>query len=176
MVSCGFVPTGTGKYGSVYGGEKKGRGGIFIVLVYSYLGSCTAPPIPSKCDRDRQALSRWIRERNLRELRLVELLKIYEINVVYTPAYHPECQPIERWWALFKRRWEDADPNLKYDDRVKAAYDAIPVDYAQKCIQSSLAWCWRKYDELALGGVAPLVVAVIEEDGIDSGADSDESV
>ena len=34
VVSCRFVPTGTEKYGSVYGGEKKGRGGIFYRIFF----------------------------------------------------------------------------------------------------------------------------------------------
>jgi hypothetical protein len=116
----------------------------------------------------RAGLCKWVRERNLRDLRLIELCKIYEIHVQYTPAYHPECQPIERFWALFKRRFEDANPKLGYEARVEAALAAMPEDYADKCVQSSLAWCWKKFGEVV--GEAG-VVSVGDSDAEDSGAE-----
>ena len=122
----------------------------------------------------RAALSKWVRERNLRDLTLCKMLQEKGIAVWYTPAYHPECQPIERWWAAFKRRFEDTDPGLQFKVRVSLAHSAMPDDFAQKCIQSALRWCWKKHALLVDAAAPPAQPAVVfDPDDLDSGSEGE---
>ena len=119
------------------------------------------------------ALIRYVREHSLRDLALVKALNDININVVYTPAYHPEFQPIERFWALLKRYFEETDRDKKFEERMREAIARIPADYPQKCIQSALRRCWKEHAKMVEEACSPAPVAapVVFENEDDSSDD-----
>ena len=123
------------------------------------------------------ALLRFVREHSLRDLALVEALKAVGINVVYTPAYHPEFQPIERFWALLKRYFEESSRDKKFEDRVAEAISRIPATYPAACVQSALRRCWEEHAkmvEAACAAPAPAPVIFEDEPPEDDGDSSDD--
>ena len=126
----------------------------------------------------QSALLRFVREHSLRDLALVKALNDVGINVVYTPAYHPEFQPIERFWALLKRYFEETDRDKKFEDRMAEAINRIPQNYAAACIQSALRRCWKEHEKMveeacAAPAAAPVVIYE-NEPPVDGGDSSDD--
>ena len=93
-------------------------------------------------------LRKFIRDYHLMDTVLKEKGALYGCEVVYLAQYYPESNPIERYWALLKRRYYDTDPSLPHAERMRLALSRIPKDFVQKCIEKSLQWVWEKYEEL----------------------------
>ena len=118
-------------------------------------------------------LRSWIRKRKLRPRWLVDLAGEYGVTVWFVPPYHPQCNPIEAWWAYFKHLYADTDPSLKWQERVEAALEAMPDNYAETCITRSLEWCAAKLAEMRAGTQPAAPPDVGDSDAEDSGASSD---
>jgi transposase len=97
---------------------------------------------------EKKVLRAFIRENHLQDTNLREAAKTWEATVNYLPQYHPECNPIERYWALLKRYYYDSDPTLPWSERLKVALERIPSDYIDKCIQKSLVWIHKRHEAL----------------------------
>jgi len=95
----------------------------------------------------RKALLKYVREEGLRDLELIEMLKKHDVTVVYTPPYHPEFQPIERFWSCLKYRFSTCNSSLQYTERIRAAIAAVPSNRADRYIQGALRRCYSKVVE-----------------------------
>lgn len=122
----------------------------------------------------------FIKQHHLMDTVLREKGLLYNCEVVYLAQYHPESNPIERYWALLKRRYYDTDPSKPHAERMRLALAGIPADFVQKCIEKSLKWVWDKYDELRalpkFGGPGPVAVvgdASLGDLGLENSSDSD---
>ena len=122
----------------------------------------------------------FIRKHNLMDTVLSQKGDMYNVEVAFLAQYHPEANPIERYWALLKRKYYDTDPKLPHQTRMSQALAKIPDDFVGKCIEKSLEWVWKKHEELAalpkFGGPAPAVVvgdAALE--GIESSSSDSDS-
>ena len=101
----------------------------------------------------------FIKRHHLMDTVLREKGALYDVEVVYLAQYHPEANPIERYWALLKHRYYDTDPSKPHAQRMAEALSGIPTDFVQKCIEKSLKWVHDKFDELSalpkFGGSGP---------------------
>ena len=94
-------------------------------------------------------LRSFVRKHLLYDTELYAEATRYNLSrLIYLPQYYPECNPIERYWALLKRRYYDTDPTLPHKTRLAQALAAIPDDYVDKCFRKSLEWCWAKHAEM----------------------------
>ena len=80
-------------------------------------------------------------------MELITACKKHNITVVYTPPYHPEFQPIERYWSALKYRFAGVDPQQQYTERMRAAIAAVPSNRADRYIQGALKRCYMKVAE-----------------------------
>jgi len=127
------------------------------------------------------ALRKFIRSHLLMDTKLNEEAKLYEATLRYLPQYYPECNAIERFWALLKRYYYDTPRNLPHKTRIAQALAKIPEGYIEACVQSSLTWMHNKYAKLCkqakFGGTQMEVHddELVEEmqAGSDSESDSD---
>ena len=111
-------------------------------------------------------LRKFIRKHHLADTELGMLADSMLVQLVFLPQYHPEANPIERYWALLKRLYYDTDPKQEHGIRLRKALALIPPEFPQRCIQKSLAWCWAKHREMkATKGAA--VVAPVEVGDLD---------
>ena len=129
---------------------------------------------------EAQNLRGFIRKHHLMDTQLEELAAQFGVALVYGPQYHPEANPIERYWALLKRYYYDTDPTLPHKTRMALALAKMPEDYADKCINASLRWCWEKHEAMGkqpgFGGPASAVqdvagLADVEDSEEDSESD-----
>jgi hypothetical protein len=126
-------------------------------------------------------LRKFCRTHNLVDTKLFVLAQLFNIRLLYLPQYHPEANPIERFWALLKRYYYDTSPTLPHTTRLRDALTRIPADYVDKCIQKSLRWCYKRFEEMSLkgtkkfGGAAVVVgdAEALEDASSDSESDGD---
>ena len=127
-------------------------------------------------DPQAPALRKFIRQHLLMDTTLNETAKAYEVLLRYLPQYYPECNAIERFWALLKRYYYDTPRNLPHKTRIAQALGKIPAGYIESCIQSSLAWMHRKYEKMRklkkFGGTQEMEIHE-DEDEMDSDCDSE---
>ena len=130
---------------------------------------CLGMPAPS--------LRKFCRDHYLVDTKLFLLAQAFNIRLVYLPQYHPEANPIERFWALLKRYYYDTSPELPHTTRLKEALARIPPDYVDKCIQKSLRWCWRRFAEMkrakTFGGATTVIGDPEALEDASSGSDSE---
>lgn len=124
-------------------------------------------------------LRKFCRTHNLVDTKLFVLAQLFNIRLLYLPQYHPEANPIERFWALLKRYYYDTSPTLPHTTRLRDALTRIPADYVDKCIQKSLRWCYKRFEEMKgmkkFGGAAVVVgdAEALEDASSDSESDGD---
>ena len=124
-------------------------------------------------------LRKFIRDHVLIDTKLWARAQQFSCLLMYLPQYYPECNPIERYWALLKRYYYDTDPKLPHTTRLNEALARIPEDYPSKCIQKSLAWCYAKFAEMkrkkGAGGAEAVEVGDAEQlEDIESEPESDD--
>ena len=108
--------------------------------------ACPAPTHPHQ--HPPKEYRKFIFQHHLQDTVLREKAKTWQATVNYLPQYYPECNPIERYWALLKRYYYDSDPTLPWTERLSTALEKIPKDYVEKCIQKSLSYVWQKKESL----------------------------
>jgi transposase len=97
----------------------------------------------------------FIRKHHLMDTKLYADAVLYNVaRLIYLPQYHPECNPIERYWALLKRYYYDSSPTLPHKSRMAQALARIPEGYVDKCFHKSLAWIWAKHAEMKISRVS----------------------
>lgn len=101
---------------------------------------------------DAPEMRKFIRTHHLYDTTLHEMAKRFEASLVYLPQYHPECNPIERYWALLKRKYYATDPQLNWQERLDLAFGEIPTNFADLCIQKSLEWVYKRHAEMKNAG------------------------
>jgi transposase len=125
------------------------------------------------------ALRKFCRTHNLVDTKLFLLAQLFNIRLLYLPQYHPEANPIERFWALLKRYYYDTSNTLPHTTRLREALARIPADYVDKCIQKSLSWCYRRFEAMKkskkFGGAAVVIgdAEALEDASSDSESESD---
>jgi hypothetical protein len=125
---------------------------------------------------DAKVLRKFIREWHLLDTVLYEMADAYNVRLIYLPQYYPECNPIERYWALLKRYYYDSDPDLPHATRLRQALERIPPDYVEKCFQKSLEWIYKTHAEMkkTRGACAGAKQVVGDEDLMSVGSEDDD--
>jgi len=119
----------------------------------------------------------FICKHHLKDTKLWKMASdLYNVRLVYIPQYYPECNPIERYWALLKRYYYDTDRALPHKTRLTQALARIPDDYVDKCFRKSLEWCHEEHARMKarrgkLGAVSPADAVGDEE--LEPTSDSD---
>jgi len=128
-------------------------------------------------------LRKFIMKHHLYDTVLGEMSKRWGVVLNFLPQYHPECNPIERFWAELKRRYYNTDPNQTWVKRMEQAMAQIHEHFAHLCIQKSLKWCYKKYDEMKRQGwpksppksvSTEALIAVYDEDAMSSEEEEEE--
>ena len=148
--------------------KKDKKEGRYKYLLYEEYWALRAEKMPLK--HDAKVYLKFIRENHLQDTVLREMATAREITLNYLPGYYPECNPIERYWALLKRKYYDSNPSLSWRARLDVAVSQIPEDYIDKCISKSLKWVWDKLAQLKEEDPEPGV-----QDILDAQPDSDDS-
>lgn len=134
-----------------------------------------------KLEKTAPKMRTFIKRHHLMDTKLNEEAKRFEITLRYLPQYYPECNAIERFWALLKRYYYDSPRSLPHKTRLAQAIEKIPKNYIQDCMQASLVWMHRKYEKMSkltkFGGKATEVEddELVEEMAAGSDSDSDAS-
>ena len=105
-----------------------------------------------RSEADAKDLRKFIRTHHLFDTTLSDLAEMFETSVQYLPQYHPECNPIERYWAMLKRLYNAADSDEPWQNRVKIALHQIPRNFANLCIQKSLEWVYERHAVMKAAG------------------------
>lgn len=120
-------------------------------------------------------LRSFVRRHHLFDTELYAQATAYNVaRLIYLPQYYPECNPIERYWALLKRYYYDTDPCLQHKSRLAQALARIPDDYVEKCFHKSLEWVWAKHAEMKkLRVLGPREGDVVGDEELMSGSEAE---
>ena len=104
-------------------------------------------------NKDRRWLMDYVKEHNLRTILLQELAGHFFCAVRFLPAYHPECNAIEKVWRLVKNTFRKQDPQMTWEQRLDMAYAAVTPQYIEAIIGESIAWCRKQHGQFEAAGV-----------------------